>query len=111
LGGLLQPQCWQVGLGPSGEIQVLYPLDICHPSKEIDEWDFPDPLDLDYDEEEDLALALLDAIEEDFHKEVKVARAKHKGTRELLNLKTSINYGNNLTSNRQGKGKAQGRHR
>ena len=66
--GLLQPQCWRVGLGPSGEIEVLYPLDVCHPSKEIDEWDFPDPLDWDYDEEEYPALALLDAIEEDFHK-------------------------------------------
>ena len=52
---------------------------------------------------------LLDAIGEDLLKEVKVAQAKYKGTRELLNLKTSINYGNDLTSSRQGKGKAQGR--
>jgi hypothetical protein len=43
----------------------------------------------------------LDAIEDDLHKEVKVARTKYKGTGELLNLKTSINYGDDLTSNRQ----------
>jgi hypothetical protein len=79
--GLLQSQNWPVGFRPSVEIVVwdkdghnLFPIDVCHPSKEIDEWDyFPDPLDWDYDEEEDPALALLDAIEEDFHKEVKVA--------------------------------------
>jgi hypothetical protein len=42
--GLLQSQNWPVGFGPSGEIVVwdkdgdnLFPLDICHPSKEIDE--------------------------------------------------------------------------
>ena len=79
----------------------------------IDEWDyFPDPLNWDYDEVEDPALALLDVIEEDFfHKEVKVAWAKYKGTRELLNLKSSFNHGDDITSNRRVKGKAQGQRR
>jgi hypothetical protein len=49
--------------------------------------------------EEDPALAPLDAIEEDFHKEVKDTQVKYKGTRELLNLKSSINYGDDITSN------------
>jgi hypothetical protein len=32
-------------------------VDIYHPSGEMDEWDYsPDPLDWDYDKEEDLAL-------------------------------------------------------
>jgi hypothetical protein len=75
-------------------------------SKEIDEWDYPEPLNWGYGREEDSALVILDAIEEDFHKEVKVARAKYKGTRELLSLKSSVNYGNVFTSNWRRKGKA-----
>ena len=98
--------------GDGGEGDFPVPLDIYHPSEEMDEWDYsPDPLDWDYDEEEDLTLALLDAIEEDFHKEVKDARAKYKGTKELLNLKSLVNYGDDITSNQQGKGKVQGRQR
>ena len=101
-----------LGGGDGGEGDFLVPLDIYHSSEDMDEWDYsPDPLDWDYDEEEDLALALLDAIEEDFHKEVKDTRAKYKGTRELLNLKSSVNYGDDITSNRRGKGKVQGRQR
>jgi hypothetical protein len=34
---------------------------------------------LDYDEDEDPTLALLDAVKEDFHQEVKVAWPKIKG--------------------------------
>jgi hypothetical protein len=70
-----------------------------------------DPLDWDYDELEDPALALLDAIEEDFLKEAKDARAKYKSTRELLNLKSSVNYGDVITSNWRREGKVQGRQR
>ena len=58
---------------------------------------------------EDLALALLDAFEEDFLKEAKDAWAKYKGTRELLNLNSSVNNGDIITSNWQRKGKVQGR--
>jgi hypothetical protein len=56
------------GGGDGGVGDFLVPLDIYHPF-EMDEWDYsPDPLDWDYDKEKDPALALLDAIEEDFHK-------------------------------------------
>jgi len=57
------------------------------------------PLDwvLDGDEDKDLSLAILDAIE-DYHREVKVARPKIKGRREL--------YGDASVSSRQGKCKA-----
>jgi hypothetical protein len=50
---------------------------------------FLDPLDWPYGDEEDPPLLLLKAAEE----EVKVARAKYKGNRELLNLKSSVSYG------------------
>jgi hypothetical protein len=59
---------------------------------------------LDGDEGEDPSLAILDAIE-DFLWEVKVARLKIKGWRELRNLKNSINYGDANASSRRGKGK------
>ena len=68
------------------------------------EWDdgtddsFLDPLDWPYSDKEDLPLALLKAVEEDF----KVAQAKYKGNRELRNLKSSVNYGD--ASNRRRKG-------
>jgi len=45
-------------------------------------------------------------MEEDFYREAKVARPKSKGRRELLNLKSSISYGNASASSRQWKGKA-----
>lgn len=84
------------------------------PSREIVAWDQgedffpPDPLEwvLDYDEDDDPTLVLLDAVKEDFCQQVKVARPKTKGKRELLNLKNSINYGNVNTSVQRGKGKA-----
>jgi hypothetical protein len=65
------------------------------------------PLDWAWDgeEDEDLSLAILDAMEEDFHRETKVVRPKSKGRRELLNLKSSINYGNANESSRRWKGK------
>lgn len=52
------------------------------------------PLDwaLDGVEDEDPSSMILDTIEEDFYREVKVACPKTKGRRELLNLKSSINY-------------------
>jgi hypothetical protein len=65
------------------------------------------PLDwaMDGDEGEDPSLAILDAIEEEFYRETMVARQKTKGMRELLNLKSSINYGNTSTPSRRWKGK------
>jgi len=45
-------------------------------------------------EDEDPSFAILDAIEEDFHRVKMVAHLKIKGRREVLNLKSSTNYGN-----------------
>jgi hypothetical protein len=55
---------------------------------------FPSTLDWIYsDEDEDPTLALLNAVEEDLHREFKVAWSKSKGKSELLYLKNSVNYG------------------
>jgi hypothetical protein len=64
------------------------------------------PLDwvLDGDKGENLSLAILDAIEEDFLREVKVARLKTKCWKELRNLKSSVNYGDASTSSWREKG-------
>jgi hypothetical protein len=61
----------------------LTPLGVLHPDKPLD-WA------MDGDEDEDLSLAILDAIEEEFYWETMVARQKTKGRKELLNLKSSI---------------------
>jgi U3 small nucleolar ribonucleoprotein component len=61
---------------------------------------------VDSDENEDLSLAILDAYEEDFLREVKVARPKSKGRREILNLVSSINYDDASASIRHRKWKA-----
>ena len=61
---------------------------------------------LDCDEDVDPSLAILDAIEEDFHLEVKVAHPKTKGRRELLNLESSINYGDASASSQRRKDKS-----
>jgi hypothetical protein len=57
-------------------------------------------------EDADLSLAILDAFEEDFLLEVKVVRPKTKGRMEILNLVSSINYGDARASTRHRKGKA-----
>jgi hypothetical protein len=51
-------------------------------------------------------LAILDALEEEIHRDKMIARQKTEGKRELLNLKSSINYGDASTSSRRWKGKA-----
>jgi hypothetical protein len=56
---------------------------------------------------DDPSLAILDAIEEEFHREKMIARQKIKGRRELLNLKSFINYGDTSAPSRCWKGKAQ----
>jgi hypothetical protein len=136
LNGLTQSQNWLVGFSPSREIIVRdqggelwdgvdgdspKPLNVYHPtgfslSESIVEWDngpddfFPNPLDWIYsDEDEDLIFALLNAVEVDLHREVKVAWSKSKGKRELFNLKSSVNCDDAYTSNRQRKGKAHER--
>jgi hypothetical protein len=61
---------------------------------------------LDCDEGEDLSLAIQDAIDEEFHWKTMVVRQKTKGVRDLLNLKSSINYGDTSGPSRRWKGKA-----
>lgn len=58
-------------------------------------------------EDEDMSFALLDAIEEDFQRVNKGKCPKFKGRREVLNLKSSINYGDANVPSRSRKGKAQ----
>jgi hypothetical protein len=48
-----------------------YPLGVFHPDMPLD-WV------LDSDEDKDPSLAILDAIEDDFHREAKVARQRTK---------------------------------
>jgi hypothetical protein len=55
---------------------------------------------------EDPSLAIMYAIEEEFHRERIIARQKTKGKRELLNLKSSINYDNASAPSKHWKGKA-----
>jgi len=57
-------------------------------------------------EVKDHSLEFLDAIQEDLYRIVKLARPKNKGRREVLNLNSSINYGDASMSSRQVKGKA-----
>jgi len=59
-------------------------------------------------EDEAPLLAILDASvsEEEFHREAMVARQKTKGKRDVLNLKSSINYGEDYDSSQRRKGKA-----
>lgn len=59
-------------------------------------------------EDEALLLAILDASvsEEEFHREAMVVCQKTKGIRDVLNLKSSINYGDDYDSSRRRNGKA-----
>jgi hypothetical protein len=50
------------------------------------------------------ALAIRDVMEEEFSREKMLAREKSKGKKELLNLQSSINYGDELASSRRRKG-------
>jgi hypothetical protein len=52
---------------------------------------------------EDPFSAILDAIEDEFYREKMIARQRTKGRRELLNLKSSINYGDASTPSRHWK--------
>jgi hypothetical protein len=62
--------------------------------------------ELDNDEDMDPSLAILEAIEEDFHWGVKAGCPKTKGKREILNLVSSINYGDFSASSRRRKSKS-----
>jgi hypothetical protein len=52
------------------------------------------------------SLAILDAFIEEFYWDQMLARQMTKSKRELLNLKSSINYGNVSAPSRRRKGKA-----
>jgi hypothetical protein len=104
---LVESQKWLVGFGPSVEV-VLWAQ-----SDEV--WDgeegvSPFPLGVYPPDEEDEVslLAILDAniSEEEFHRESMVACQKTKGRREMLNLKSSINYGDDYATSRRWQGKA-----
>jgi hypothetical protein len=87
-----------VGFDQNGEIVVW--------EKDNDFWEGL-PLDWEmngFQDEE--SLAILDALEEDIHRDKMIACQKTKGKRELLNLKSSINYGDASTSSKRWKGKA-----
>lgn len=99
--GSSQSQKWPVSFDLSEEVVVWeqgdknwdgevgdspYPLGFFSPNMALD-WK------VDSLEDEDLSLAILDAFEEDFLREVEVAHPKSKGRREILNLVSFINYG------------------
>jgi hypothetical protein len=94
--GFSQSQNWPVGFDHNGEIVVW----------EKDEDDYWDGLPLDWAMDGDFgeeALAIRDAMEEEFQF---FARQKSKGKKELLNLHSSINYGDANCPSRRRKGKA-----
>jgi hypothetical protein len=51
-------------------------------------------------------VTIRDAMEEEFQREKMIARQKSKGKRELLNLHSSINYGDEKNHSRRRNGKA-----
>jgi hypothetical protein len=83
--GFSQSRNWPVGFDHNREIVVW--------EEEDDYWD---GLPLDWALEGafgEEALAIRDTMEEDFQREKMIAREKSIGKRELLNLHSSINYG------------------
>jgi hypothetical protein len=114
LNGLIQSQQWPIGFGPYEEIVAWdqgddvwvgeegdspYPLDICPLDVPLD-W-APDDV-----EDEDPSFAIFDSIEEDFHRVKKGTSLKIKGRRKVLNLESSIDYGDASMPSRKRKGKA-----
>jgi hypothetical protein len=97
--GFSQSRNWPVGFDHNGEIVVW----------EEEEDDYWDGLPLDWALEGafgEEALAIRDAMGEDFQREKMITRQKSKGKRELLNLHSSINYGDAKVPSRSRKGKA-----
>jgi hypothetical protein len=93
-----QSQEWPVRFDLNGELVVW--------EKDDDFWDGL-PLDWTLDGVQgEESLAILDAMEDEFHRDKMIARQKTKGKRELLNLKSSINYGVASAPSKRGKGKA-----
>jgi hypothetical protein len=96
LNGFSQSRNWPVGFDHNGKIVVW----------EEEEDDYWDGLPLDWAMDRDFgeeAMAIRDAMEEEFQF---FARQKSKGKMELLNLHSSINYGDANYPSRRRKGKA-----
>jgi hypothetical protein len=74
-----------------------------------EEDDYWDGLPLDWAMDGDFgeeAMAIQDAMEEEFQRDLMIVRQKSKGKMELLNLHSSINYGDAKDPSRRRKGKA-----
>jgi hypothetical protein len=102
--GFSQSKNWPVGFHHNGEIMFLEEEDDFWDGLPLDwalDGDFA--LDRDFGEE---AMSIRDAMEEEFLRDKMIARQKSKGKRELLNLHSSINYGDDLVPFRRRKGKA-----
>jgi hypothetical protein len=102
--GFSQSKNWPVDFDHNGEIVVLEEEDDFWDGLPLDwalDGDFA--LDRDFGEE---AMAIRDAMEEEFQRDKMIARQKSKGKRELLNLHSYINYGDDLVPFRRRKGKA-----
>jgi hypothetical protein len=92
-----QSRNWPIGFDHNGEIVVW--------EEDVDLWDVS-PLDWALEGAfGDEALAIRDAIEEEFQRDKMISRQKSKGKRELLNLHSSINYGDAKSFARHRKGK------
>jgi len=96
LNGFSQSRNWLVGFDHNREI-VMW---------EEEEDDYWDGLSLDWAMDGDFGeevMAIQDTMEEEFQL---IARQKSKGRKELMNLHSSINYGNAKVPSRRRKGKA-----
>jgi hypothetical protein len=95
--GFSQSRNWPIGIDHNGEIVVW--------EEDVDFWDV---LPLDWELKGafgDEALEIRDAVEEEFQRDKMISRQKSKGKRELLNLHSSINYGDSKLSARNRKGR------
>jgi hypothetical protein len=95
--GFSQSRNWPIGFNHNGEIVVW--------EEDVDLWDVS-PLDWALEGAfGDKALAIRDAMEEEFQRDKMISRQKSKDKRELLNLHNFINYGDAKSSARRRKGK------
>jgi len=94
--GLSLSHNWPVGFDYNGEFVAWEEDDVFWDGLPLD-W----ALDGAFEEE---ALAIRDVMEEEFLREKMLACQKSKGKRELLNLQSSIDYGDGLVSSRRRKG-------
>jgi hypothetical protein len=102
--GLSQSKNWPVGYDHIEEIVGWEEENVFWDGLPLDwAWDEDFALAGDFGEE---AMTIRDAMEEEFQRDKMIARQKSKGKRELLNLHSSINYGDDFIPARRRKGKA-----